>query len=247
MKMYILLAAMVLAVSCVQNKGGQNGQEAAGGGKFFEVKEVVQSDSYVYLKVTENSEERWVATGRQEVSAGEKFYYDEALQMTNFHSKDLDRTFDVIYFVNRISRTPMLQHPANHMHGMDNMMGSVPPGSTKQEKKSGIALEKSENELTIEQVFENKEQYSDRKVALRGVVVKVNKEIMGKNWVHIQDGTGSNGRFDLTITTMDSPAIGEEVTVEGLISLDRDFGSGYFYEVIMEDAKVSEGASGARL
>ena len=73
---------------------------------------------------------------------------------------------------------------------------------------------------------------------MKGQVVKVNEEIMGKNWIHIQDGSGSAADFDLTITTVEKVKVDDVVTFEGTISLSKDFGAGYFYEVIMEDAKL---------
>jgi hypothetical protein len=73
---------------------------------------------------------------------------------------------------------------------------------------------------------------------MKGQVVKVNDEIMDKNWVHIQDGTADGDHFDLTITTLEKVAVGEVATFEGTIALDKDFGYGYAYELIMEDAKL---------
>ena len=60
---------------------------------------------------------------------------------------------------------------------------------------------------------------------------------MGKNWIHIQDGTEFEDGFDLTVTTSGTATMGEIVTFEGKISLDKDFGYGYSYAVLMEDAK----------
>jgi hypothetical protein len=79
-------------------------------------------------------------------------------------------------------------------------------------------------------------------VAVRGKVVKYNPGIMGKNWIHLRDGSGSNEKKDndLTVTTSDSAAVGGVVLVKGRVHLDRDFGSGYVYSVIIEDAKVSK-------
>jgi len=81
-------------------------------------------------------------------------------------------------------------------------------------------------------------------VEIRGIVVKVNEQVMGKNWIHIQDGTSDNGNFDLTITSADLPKLNDEITVKGKIILNKDFGYGYTYEVIMEDAKVVSVKSG---
>jgi hypothetical protein len=247
MRVYLILAAVLLTVSCVRNKNGQNAQDSVPGAKVFEVSEVVHTNAYSYLKVMENSEERWVAVSRQEIAEGDVYYYDEALQMTNFHSKELDRTFDVIYFVNQIGKTPVIHDHSAHMHGMDDMMGSMHSGKGVQGQKSNVQLEKSPEEVTIAQIFENRDQFSGKQVEIRGVVVKVNKEILGKNWIHLQDGTDNNGSFDLTVTTQSAPQVHDEVTFKGKIVLNKDFGSGYSYEVIMEDAELINSKSGTQL
>ena len=229
---------MVVFSSCVKNKNGQQLQNTAPTNeKVFKVTEVIQATSYSYLKVKENYGERWVAVSKCEVEPGDVFYYDEALQMTNFKSKDLDRTFDVIYFVNKISRTPMNQ----------NKTGEMPAHSGKVEtkKKNSIVLNKTNKEITVAQVFENRKNFSTKEFEIRGVVVKVNKQVMGKNWIHIQDGTNDNDNFDLTITTQELAEVGDEVTFKGNLTLKKNFGSGYFYEVIMEDAVLINRSSPA--
>ena len=77
-------------------------------------------------------------------------------------------------------------------------------------------------------------------MTIRGVVVKYNSQVMNRNWIHIQDNTEFSGKFDLTVTTLDSVAVGTTATFKGIIALDRDFGSGYTYDVIMEQAKASD-------
>lgn len=226
----VLILVMVFS-SCVRNKNGQVVQNAVPANtKVFEVTEVVQASSYSYLKVKENFGERWVAVSKRDIKTGDVYYYDSALEMTNFKSKDLDRTFDVIYFVNQISKTPLTQ---NKMSGMPTHSGSVKPS-----EKSSIVLDKTDKELTVAQVFENRKKHSSKIFEIRGIVVKVNKQVMGKNWIHIQDGTNNTGNFDLTITTQDLAEVGDEVTFKGKLTLNKDFGSGYSYEVIMEDAEL---------
>jgi hypothetical protein len=63
--------------------------------------------------------------------------------------------------------------------------------------------------------------------------------IMGKNWIHVQDGTEAAGNYDLTVTTQGTAKVGDVVVVEGGISLNKDFGAGYKYDVIMEDASCT--------
>lgn len=236
----ILIVGLVIAFSsCVRNKSGQVTQtDTPGNQNVFEVSEVIQATSYTYLKVKDNAGEKWMAVTKQDVNTGDVFYYDEALQMTNFHSKDLDRTFDVIYFVNQISKNPIGNGPVGGMQGMGGMMGNPHSGKVETGQNSNIQLEKSDGEITISEIFGNRTDFSGKEVEIRGVVVKVNKQIMGKNWIHIQDGTNSNGKFDLTITTQDLAEVNDEVTFKGKITLEKDFGAGYFYDVILEDATL---------
>jgi len=79
-------------------------------------------------------------------------------------------------------------------------------------------------------------------VQIRGKVVKFTPGVMGKNWIHLRDGTGSaaDGSDDLTITTKDETAIGAVVLVKGVVRIDRDLGSGYAYKVLVEDATLQK-------
>lgn len=245
MRTFLIVILGLLVASCVRNKNGQSvqGTETANE-KVFEVSEVIQASNYTYLKVKENSDEKWMAVTKQDIRIGDVYYYEGALQMTNFHSKDLDRTFEEVYFISQISKKPSM------MDKLENMGGSAEPkhsGKIETKQKSAIKLEKSDSEMTIAEVFANRDKYSGKEIEIRGVVVKVNKEIMGRNWIHIQDGTSSDGKFDLTITSQDLAQVNEEVTFKGVITLEKDFGAGYFYDVIMEDAsltnKVEAGAT----
>jgi predicted acyltransferase (DUF342 family) len=104
-------------------------------------------------------------------------------------------------------------------------------------EKKNVVVEPCEGCITISNLLANKKSYTGKVVKVKGKVTKYNPEIMGKNWVHIQDGSEFEGGFDLTITTDKKAAIGEDITFEGKIVLDKDFGYGYFYSVLMEDGK----------
>lgn len=229
MRIFVMLVIVLIFSSCVKNKNVQMLQQADGG-KSFEVVEVIQGNSYTYIKAKENMAEKWMAVSKQEVQTGSVYYYDEALPMNNFHSKEIDRTFDEIFFVNSISTTPLAQAQPKAMEGHK--------GKVDIQQNSAITLEKQAGEITVAQIFGNRSNFSEKEVEIRGIVVKVNEQVMGKNWIHIQDGTSDNGNFDLTITSADLPKLNDEITVKGKIILNKDFGYGYTYEVIMEDAKV---------
>ena len=250
MRILTMLILVVVFSSCVKNKNGQiNQEQTTANGKSFEVAEVIQGSTYTYIRAKENSTEFWMAISKQEVKPGEVYYYSEGLPMQNFHSKEVDRTFDEIYFVSAISKTPiksgaMSGMGSGAMGGMGAMGGNgnepAHSGKVSTEQNSAITVKKLAGEITVAQVFANRDNYSGKEIEIKGVVVKVNKEVMGKNWIHIQDGTNDNGNYDLTITSADLAEINDEITVRGKIILNKDFGYGYSYEVIMEDAQIVE-------
>jgi hypothetical protein len=105
-------------------------------------------------------------------------------------------------------------------------------------EKINISVEPGEGCITIANLLENKKSYSGKIVKVKGKVTKLNTQIMGKNWIHIQDGSEFQGEFDLTLTTDGIVTVGEIVTFEGKIALDKDFGYGYNYAILMEESKV---------
>ncbi len=234
MRSLLIVMALLIGFSgCVKKNKVPTAQQSANPNMHeVKVEEVVQTSAYTYLRVSENGAEKWIAVSRQEAAAGEVYYYEQALEMNNFKSKELDRTFETIYFVQEISKQPISEAAAvENLHG--NTMGKV---STAQ--KEGISVAPAESGLTIAKLYGSKSDYSGKKIKMKGQVVKVNEEVMGKNWVHIQDGTSDGDHFDLTITTLEKVAVDDVVTFEGTITLDKDFGYGYAYELIMEDATL---------
>ncbi|PKP31774.1 MAG: hypothetical protein CVU00_12340 [Bacteroidetes bacterium HGW-Bacteroidetes-17] len=224
----IIFLLLISLTSCFRSRDAQMKLvEGSASQHKVEVNEVIQSTKYTYLKVSEDQIQKWLAVAKQEVKVGETYYFDKALQMNNFYSKELDKTFDVIYFINEINSKiepgTIIARPEAHS-------GKI------QSSQKEIKIVKTEGELTIADLFKNRLKYAGTKVRIKGLVGKVNKAVMGKNWIHLQDGTNFSGNFDLTITSQDMANTDEIATFEGLISLNKNFGSGYFYELIMEDA-----------
>ena len=157
------------------------------------VKEVIQGTTYTYLNVTDKKDKYWAAISKQAAEKGDKFYLSDYLQMIDFYSKELDRTFPVIYFINEASRDGEMQS------GMTNSSPAMnKPVNTIDDK---IKIDPARDGITIADLFEAPDKYSGKNIIVRGKVVKVNNEIMGRNWVHLQDGSQANGKFDLTLTT----------------------------------------------
>ena len=230
--LFVILSILVVFSGCVRkNKVPTAQNQSAANPSMHEVKveEVIQASQYTYLKVSENGAENWIAVNRQEAEKGEIYYYNKALEMKNFHSKELERDFETIFFVQEISTLPIIgdvQTPAQQ----GNKVAST--------QKEGISVAPAEGSVSIAQLFAGRNDYAGKTIKMKGQVVKVNEEVMGKNWIHIQDGTKDGESFDLTITTLDKAGVDEVVTFEGIITLNKDFGYGYSYELIMEDAKL---------
>jgi len=127
---------------------------------------------------------------------------------------------------------------------------TMPPGEThpapapaEEVDLTGIA--KADGGKTVAEVFAEKEQLAGKPVTFRGKVVKTNADIMGKNWLHVRDGSGADGTNDLTVTTAGAiPNVGDTVVVTGPVVLNKDFGMGYVYDVLIEDAQVTVEPSG---
>lgn len=120
---------------------------------------------------------------------------------------------------------------------MNQNIKSQSPNSKVAIEKVDITIVPCKDCIKISELLENKKTYSGKTVKVSGQVTKYNPEIMGKNWVHIQDGSEFQGGFDLTITTDQRVTVGSRITFEGKIVLDKDFGYGYFYTVMMEGGR----------
>ena len=97
------------------------------------------------------------------------------------------------------------------------------------------------NAISIADLYKDKASLNGQQVTLSGKVVKVNNNIMRRNFLHLQDGTGSadDGSNDITVTSQDTANVGDQVTISGTLILDHDFGAGYKYPLLIEKATIS--------
>lgn len=209
------------------------------------VKEVIQTTNYTYMRVDKNNLEQWIAVGKMDVKEGATVYFEGGLEMQNFESPELGRIFESVLFVQEISDEPIKHEGTSSgihsgMPGGDEspVLGDKPqkPVLTKIEVK----IEQPAGGISIGDLYSRKADFAGKAVTVRGQVTKVNYDIMGHNWIHLQDGTGSGENFDLTVTTTEEPEVGDIVTYSGKLTLNKDFGYGYFYDIIMEDATTVE-------
>lgn len=232
----VLLISIATILLFFSSCNSNNKKEKLNGAHKVVVKEVLQANVYTYLNVTENGKDQWIAVTKIDAQVGEIYYFNEFMEMLLFESKDLGRTFESVYFVEDLRKTlekkhtPQMQMPEGHM-------GTGAHGGKPKISQAEIKVEPAKEGITIAELYANKEKYEGKKVSIRGKVVKTNFEIMNKNWFHIQDGTSNGGKFDLTVTSMEKNVkVGDVVTFEGKAVLDIDFGYGYKYDVLIEEA-----------
>ena len=131
---------------------------------------------------------------------------------------------------------PLVKESFSKENPNQNMAGQTHKGQVITEKIN-VVIEPCGECITIAKLLAGKQSYSGKVIKIKGKVTKFNPAIMGKNWVHLQDGTEFDGGFDITITTDSQVSVGDTITFEGKIILDKDFGYGYFYNVLMEEGK----------
>ena len=191
--------------------------------------DILQAERYTYLDVREGERSYWIATAKTEAEKGKTYLYRGGLLKTNFKSQEFDRDFDTIYLVSHI--IDAAEHPGGNITAPQG--AGVPAGQV----SANVAATNVKDAVKLSDLFANKQKYDGKIITVAGKSVKVNNGIMGKNWVHIQDGSQANGKnLDLTITTGLQIAAGSQVALQGKIVLNKDFGSGYRYDILMEDA-----------
>ena len=214
--------------------------------------ETMDSGGYTYMKIKTASGEQWVATQQTPVKKGQNVTVLAQMTAEKFHSSTLDRTFDPIVFGSLPAAAAPAPASASQMTMPPNhpATGASPMGNPAQHMGGGaadvgaISVAKAEgaNGHTVAELWGDKASLHDKPVAVRGKVVKFLPGIMGRNWLHLRDGSGSaaDGTHDITVTTTEGAAVGDTVLVNGLLRVDKDFGAGYRYGVIIEDGKVTK-------
>lgn len=180
-----------------------------------EVLQTLPASRYVYLYVIEGQEKHWLATSKMNVVVGDKFRYKSGLLKTNFESKEHGRVFDRIYLVSEL---------------IPEKKGLPKSGS------SGPYKVEAKGSITVAELIKNKEKYAGKTVRVSGVCTKINPNIMGRNWIHIKDG--SRDDYDLVVTSQAVIPKGHPVTMQAIVSLNKDFGSGYSYEILLEEGHL---------
>jgi len=212
------------------------------------VLETMDSGGYTYALLETGDGQRWVASRQASVSVGDVVQTTEGMPMNNFTSPSLGRTFEVVYFSDMLQNLSTgadqaaLPHPLPEGHPQTEMPAGHPDvGDAGGAKAVDAVVAELKPGEDIAYVYANKDTLAGQPISLRGKVVKYNDGIMGRNWIHIQDGSGdaAAGSHDLLVTTQGTAAVGDTVVVTGNIAVNQDFGAGYSFPVLIEDASVT--------
>ncbi|GAB7025221.1 hypothetical protein [Geotalea toluenoxydans] len=199
------------------------------------VMQTMNGGGYTYILVKQaDGNKIWLAIPQTSVELGAQLTFKPGMEMVNLPSKSLNRTFDRIIFSEGI-----VEEGKNAKKGTKKSPGSkgaiaVAEGKIKVKKATGA------NAYTVAELYKLKGKLNKKNIVVRGKVVRVSANIMGKNWIHLQDGSGDpkKGTHNLVVTSQAMPVIGEVVTAKGVLYGDKDFGGGYKYVVIVEKAEL---------
>jgi len=225
------------------------------------VKETLDASDYTYMRLGTSGGEIWAAVTKTSVKKGDRVTVVNAMSMDGFESKTLNRKFEHIVFGNLGGGTaaaasapapaPVSSHgSASEAPQLSQMAAQHAAAAGGPADAGDVTVAKAEGKdaRTVAQVFAERLSLVNKAVSVRGKVVKANASIMGRNWIHIRDGSGSREKKDddLTVTTQDGASVGDIVVVRGVVHVDRDFGAGYSYPVVLEDAKVTREPASTR-
>lgn len=229
------------------------------------VLETMNASDYTYMNVKTATGSKWVAIPATTVAVGDTVHFLDGMVMKDFHSQTLERTFAAILFSPGLAsadhnadspaaaapessaassfadavKAESQQPAASQPEGLVSA-GSV--GATAPYVEVEIEKASGDNGYTVAQIFDKAGSLDGSTVRVKGKVVKVSPNIMGRNWIHIQDGTGDplNNSHDLVVTSQDLPETDAVVVAEGTLAADKDFGHGYEYKAIVEQATISK-------
>jgi hypothetical protein len=196
-------------------------------GQVLEVKDV---ESYTYLRLKTKEGEVWAAVNRAPVKKGEQVTVENVMLMSNFESKSLKKTFPLLY----LGTLGGGAGAASPHGGMGKT--TVEPGDVTVAKATGP------DARTVAEIVGQSAALKDKNVLVHGKVVKFTGQVMGKNWIHLRDGSGSaaDGSNDILVTTTEEAKVGDVVLVKGVVHTNQDFGSGYSYKVLVGEASLQK-------
>ena len=192
--------------------------------------DTLSGSRYSYLKVIEEGKEFWLATLQAEYQIGKDYRFQKGLYKTDYYSTEFDRSFEEIYLVSDLR--PAFSN-AQEM-ALDRMF--QPEGEAKSKDGEVQELLPKDGSISIKELIQNADNYVGKSVQLTARVIKINANIMDRHWLHLQDGSFDS--FDMVATSQTAVPNGHVITLKAVLNRNVDFGAGYSYDLILENAEV---------
>ncbi len=231
LKLFLVVVAMLCASAGFAAEKPAAPQAGTLSGKVLEVQHV---DNFTYLRVKTKDGETWAATTRAQIDKGADVKLENTIVMINFESKALKKKFDKIVFGDLAGANAPKRSPD---------LAAVHAGVTTAPDAADVKVAKASgpNARTVAEIVTGRAALKDKPVLVRGKVVKYNPGILGTNWIHLRDGSGSaaDKTNDLLVTSKNETKVGDVVLVKGVVRTDKDFGAGYSYQVMIEATELA--------
>lgn len=176
------------------------------------IQEILKGDRNYFIRLNARGEDYWIVTKVEGLAVGQHIDHSDATAKHGYYSESLNKTFETIYLVSKIA---VAHSGSTDPHGSG---ASTPPSDA----------------VSIAYVIENAASLNGKEVVVSGTVVKVNAHIMDRNWMHLKDGSADD--YDFVITTNDMVPAGHNAAFRGTVTVNKDFGAGYTYALIIENA-----------
>ena len=240
-KLYLM--ALILALQACSDSAVPPGEQPLANSITYSgvIAEIVEVDNYTYLRIESDQGSAWVATSLVWVNEGDVISFPSGVLMENFHSATLDRTFDKIMFVENINVTQPAAGEAEPPPSTSDLPEGHPvmPTQGLATDEAAPQVEAVEGSKNVAEIYAAYPGIDGQQVTVRGQVLKFSPGIMGANWVTLRDGTGTEPDNILVAKTDETVAIGDTVTVTGIVKVDVSLGYGYDYKILVENANLS--------
>ena len=200
------------------------------------VKATTNSGGYTYVMIENDAQDIWAAAPEQEIAPGESVVFTTSMPMHDFYSPSMKKTFKTLYFVTSLKADAApAALPAGHPPMQTQP--SAPRSEAASAPRAPLAPAPEGDIVPLAELLKNRAAWRDKDILIRGSVIKSTPNVMGKNWVHVSDGND----HQVVCTTQAEVSPGQSITLKGHVTLDKDIGAGYFYEVLLEDCEVFSG------
>ena len=217
-----LMNSMVLSALCATSIFAAKGDVFTG-----VVIDTLNGGGYTYLQIEDSFKKTyWAALEGVKIDKGTEVRFTEEMRAEKFESKTLNRTFENLIFASNLQYRTKAPEAGNLA-----LVSEVVKESPYKQKET----------LSVKEVIEKRMELKDKTIAIRGKVVKASPNIMERNFIHIQDGTSDGAEVGRVVfTSKELPNVGDIVTARGVVSVDKNFGSGYVYNIIVENASFAK-------